>query len=141
MNNVKPSYGVETRVFVITEALEVYFAPVELMNPLRQSIGEYLYNLPADFEPVHLFLNARAQRIFGVGLYDFAGQAFQGNELAVWKAYMQTLKEQRIDIRAELRAASYKASDGEAREYLRKVVVAGFFCWLVFKYFPNSIRT
>ena len=120
MYNVKPSYGIETRVFVISEALDVYFAPVELMNPLRDSIREYLNDLPADCVPMHLFLHAREHNIFGGGLYDFANQAFAGDEIAVWKAYMKTLKEQRIDIRGELRAASYEASDAEAREYLRK---------------------
>jgi hypothetical protein len=121
MYNVKPSYGVETRVFVISDTLDVYFSPVELMNPLKRSINEYLDDLPADYSPMHVFLHAKEHNIFGGGLYDFAKQAFAGDDVAVWKAYMKTLQEQRIDIRAELREASNERSDVEAREYLRKV--------------------
>ena len=91
------------------------------MNPLRESIGEYLNDLPANFSPIHLSLHTREYLIFGGGLYEFARQAFGGDEIAVWKAYMKTLQEQRIDIREELRQASREPSDAEAREYLRKV--------------------
>jgi hypothetical protein len=109
MCELKSEYGKVSRIFVLTRDTDRYDTNIVLMDPLRLSIIEYLSDLPDDYELMYLSLNSRETVIF---------QEHQFKE-AYAKVYMQILKEQKIDIRRELRIASIMSTDEEAKDYLR----------------------
>jgi hypothetical protein len=121
MAELKSVYGTETRVFILVNGDKGYIGTVELMNPLRRSMDEFLSDLPDECDIRHLFLDPKEEEEFGYAESHYAIGAFKHNWHSFRRAYIQTFQEQRIDIRTELRRASREPSDEEAREYLRKV--------------------
>ena len=104
MGTLKELYGIENRVFVMTKIPEEHVAEIILMNPLRDSINEYLGDLPDDADLIHLALDYNENNTFNSDFHRYYESK-----------YAQILKELGIDIRKELQQATCEQSDEQAR--------------------------
>lgn len=120
MAGLKTVYGKESRVFEITLTLDSNYEYVQLMNPLRKSIREYLHDCSGGLEPAHVHLVPQEGAIFMNTLWGIVKYSVGQERRRIRIVHLKTLQEQGIDVISELRQASFKPSDDEARMYLRQ---------------------
>jgi hypothetical protein len=104
---MKNEYGTDQSAFVYVFDDNHFGKQHLLMNPLRDSLNAFLNDLPNDTKLMHVSVDFTEDITFKCAL-----------EEAFWRTYVQTLKENNIDLRVELRQASCLSSDEMAREYL-----------------------
>ena len=120
METPKRIYGNEKTVYVVrlTPRRKDPMSVI-ITDPLRKSIGEFVSDCYSEkFIPIHVHLNPSEDMLLNIELSKIARKSFGGRIERVRKAYAQTLREQSILIRRELREASNKSTEWEAYNYL-----------------------
>ena len=114
--------GEHPKAYILT--LEVGFAIGDIFGinePIRGSLNEYETDYADEWRPLHIFLEPDENYIFR--------RAMSSTDRAVstrgieerYILYERTLREQGINLTAELSKAASQSSDQEAIEYLRQL--------------------